>query len=56
MYNCSFLAEKSFFDHALGSVTVLQLQHTYESYAIKSEEMISEMKAKDNIDDIYFEE
>jgi hypothetical protein len=38
MDNWSFPTEKSFFDHALSSVTVLQLQHTYESHAIKPEE------------------
>ena len=47
MDNRSFPVEKSFFDHALSSVTVLQLQHACESHTIKPEEMtFREMKAK----------
>ena len=34
MENWSFPAEKSFFDHALSSMTVLQLQHACESHTM----------------------
>ena len=42
MDNWSFPAERSFFDHALSSMTVLQLQHACESHTIKPEERLSE--------------
>jgi hypothetical protein len=41
-----FLLSNHFFDHALSSVTVIQLQHAWKSHAIKPEEMASEMKDK----------